>query len=59
MPAEIVAFFIFANGIRKQADKPDAVMAGFSVVGVATAVFIVAWLLTPLYLARVAKSDEA
>ena len=59
VPAEVVAFFIFANLILKQADKPDALMAGFSVVSVSMAVFVCAWLFVPVYIARIAGDDDA
>lgn len=57
VPAEVVAFFIFANAILKQADKSDATMAGFSVANVGMVVFG-AWLFRPIYLSRMADADD-
>ena len=59
VPAEIIAFFIFANSILKEADKPGATMAGFSVVTIGMVVFLGAWLFTPIYLAQAARADDA
>ncbi|WP_448956226.1 hypothetical protein [Labrys neptuniae] len=62
IPAEIIAFCIFANGILKQAmtsaGKDEALMAGFRVQSIGLAIFLLAWILTPVYLWRLRQPGD-
>lgn len=60
VPAEIVAFFIFADSIVRQSklDK-QAYMASFSVEHVGLAIFLIAWICVPFYLRRVSEPGDA
>jgi len=64
VPAEIVAFFLFANNLLKQtlADTPQgqvAKMANFDVVNIGIILFLLAWILTPVYLWRMREEGDA
>lgn len=59
VPAEIIAFFIFANSTLKQSLTSPGTMAGFSVMSIALAVLFGAWLITPIYIWRIGKPGEA
>lgn len=64
IPAEIVAFFIFANGILKQsitnaaAAASPATMAGFSVASIGVSIFLAAWLCTPVFFWRMREPGD-
>jgi hypothetical protein len=59
VPAEIIAFFIFANSILKQSLQPPGTMAGFSVISIAIIIFFAAWFFTPIYIWRVRQPGDA
>jgi hypothetical protein len=64
IPAEIIAFVLFANNLLKQAitDAPQgepAKMAGFEVTSVGVSLLVLAWLMTPVYLWRVREEGDA
>lgn len=65
IPAEIVAFTIFSNGILKQslidaqASGAPAEMAGFGVRPIGLVLFLAAWALTPVYLWRMREPGDA
>lgn len=68
VPAEVVAFFIFASAILKQS-KEDLTLKGAKAEGltiadlpldkVGVAVFMLAWLCVPIYLWRQARAGDA
>lgn len=59
VPAELVAFYIFANSILKQSLQPPGTMAGYSVTKIGVIVFFAAWLFTPIYLWRLRNPGDA
>jgi hypothetical protein len=64
VPAEIIAFFLFANNLLKQtlADAPQgqvAKMANFDVIKIGVVMFLIAWILTPIYLWRLREEGDA
>ena len=60
IPAEVIAFFIFANSILKQS-KTDhqTLMAGFTVEAIGMTIFVLAWICVPVYLWRLAEPGAA
>ena len=59
VPSELVAFYIFANPILLQSLKEPGTMAGYSVSAIGKVIFFAAWVLTPIYLFRLGKPEDA
>lgn len=57
VPAEVVAFYIFANPILMQ--SMPGTMAGFSVARIGIVLFLGCWILTPIYLWRLGAPGDA
>ncbi|CAA2105405.1 hypothetical protein MBUL_03176 [Methylobacterium bullatum] len=59
VPAEVIAFFIFANSILKQSLTDPGTMAGYPVMSIALVVLFGAWLITPIYIWRIGSPGDA